>query len=92
MTLEHFRVETLYNKDHLDQTDSSDLLSHEIYNMTEAPDGYAEQVTAVNQFAQLTIAAFHVVVGSFTVHVGNFDMSLHATTTSLLSSISCKHY
>jgi hypothetical protein len=60
--------------------------------MTAAPDGYAEQVTVVNQFAQLTIAAFHAVVGSFTIHVGNFDMSPHATTTSLLSSISCKHF
>jgi hypothetical protein len=72
--------------------DSSDLPSHAINNMTAAPDGYAEQVTVVDQFTQLTIARFHAVVGSFTVHVGSFNMSLQATATSLLSSTSCKHF
>lgn len=90
VTLGYFRAEMQHKKGHLHQTDSAGLLTHAIY-MIAGPDGYAEQVTVVN-LAQLTTAVFHVVVGSFTVHVGKFDMSLHAITTSLLSSISCKHF
>jgi hypothetical protein len=90
VTLGYFRVETQHKKGHLHQTDSA-VLIHAIYDMTSGPDGYAEQVTVVN-LTQLTIAEFHVVVGSFTAHVGNFDMSVHAITTSLLSSISSKHF
>jgi hypothetical protein len=60
--------------------------------MTAAPGGYAEEVTVVDQFAQLIIARFHAAVGPFAVHVGSFDMPLNATRTSLLSSTSCKHF
>jgi hypothetical protein len=92
MTLGYFQVETQYNKGHLDQTHSSNMLSHATRNLTAVPCGFAEEVTVLDQFAQLTITRFHAVVGSFAVHVGSFDTSPNGATTSLPSSTSCKQF